>query len=178
MKKSFLAAVLAGSLMLVGSASPASSPYSLMGTATTNADGSVQLNSANSGVSLAIPSNTSVGDLDAFLTDFNLASGCGAGVPQLAIITVKGTIRVPLSNAARFSCGTGTQNSGNLLGFDSPVDTGEILGGTFADTWGHAKSEYDNLQVLAVELITTAAQSATVSNFVLSISIDDTSPSM
>ena len=46
----------------------------------------------------------------------------------------------------------------------------EILGGTVADNWGHAKSEYDNLAVNSIQLVTTGPnQTVTVWNINLVI---------
>ena len=142
-----------------------------IGGATTNADGSVTLASGtgSAGIDVTLPGVTFVGDIQAFSLNYSFPSGCATGSPILAIITVRGTIWVPLSNAAGFTCAPGT-NFLYVLNTATGTDTHEILGGTYADTWGHAHSEYDNLRVLAVQLLTTGPnQTVTVSNINLVI---------
>ena len=67
---------------------------------TTNADGSVTLNSSASpfvaGIDFSNPGGTFVGDLTAFSLDYNFAAGCPSGVPKLAIGTPRGTISISL----------------------------------------------------------------------------------
>jgi len=97
------------------------------------------------------------------------ANGCPSGVPKLAIGTPRGTISISLAWVAGFSCASGT-HSAYVLNATTAVDTGQILGGTVNATWGHAKSEYDNLKVDSVQLVTTGAnQTVTVANVLLVI---------
>jgi hypothetical protein len=171
MKKLMLAAVMAACLAFAGGASAA--PTTTFGGATVNADGSVLLNSSASpfvaGIDLSVPGGTFVGDLTAFSTDYNFANGCPNGVPKLAIGTPRGTISISLAWVSGFSCASGT-HSAYVLNATTQVDTGQILGGTSIDTWGHAKSEYDNLRVNSVQLVTTGAnQTVTVANVLLVI---------
>jgi hypothetical protein len=171
MKKLILAAALAVGLVFAGVAGAA--PTTTFGGATVNADGSVLLNSSAlpfvAGIDLSVPGGTFVGDLTAFSTDYSFASGCPSGVPKLTIVTERGTISVSLAAVAGFSCATGTHNA-YVLNPSTAVDTGQILGGTSNDTWGHAKSEYDNLRVDAVQLVTTGPnQTVTVANVTLVI---------
>jgi hypothetical protein len=161
-------AVAAAALAVAGIANATTN----LGGATTNADGSITLNSTASpfsaGVDLGVPSNTFVGDITAFSLNYSFPSGCATGVPSLAIVTVRGTISVSLAGVAGFTCTSGVNLY--VLNPNTPADTSAIVGGTTADTWGHAKSEYDNLQVLAVQLVTTGpSQNVTVSNLNLVI---------
>jgi hypothetical protein len=170
MKKLILAVAATAALAFATTASAA--PTTTFGGATTNADGSVTFNSSASpfvaGIDFSVPGGTFVGDLSAFSLDYNFAAGCPSGVPRLAISTPRGTISVSLSSVAGFNCVSG--HNLYVLNSTTATDTGQILGGTFADTWGHAKSEYDNLKVDAVQLVTTGPnQAVTVWNINLVI---------
>jgi hypothetical protein len=143
-----------------------------LGGATTNADGSVTLSSAtvpSAGIDVSLPGVTLVGDIAAFSLTYSFPNGCPTGVPTLAIITVRGTIWVSLGGVSGFSCAPGTSTA-YVLNNTTPVDTHEIVGGTASDSWGRAHSEYDNLRVNAVQLLTTGpGQTMTVSNVSLVI---------
>jgi hypothetical protein len=179
MKKLLLVAAAAAALAFAAGASAANTN---LGGATTNADGSVTLNSTASpfsaGIDIGLPGVTNVGDITAFSLNISFPSGCPAGVPKLAIATVRGTISVSLSGGQGFTCAAGTTNV-YVLNPSTPADTSQILGGSAADTWGHAQSEYDNLRVNSVQLVTTGVgQVATVSNIQLVITPGLPSPSM
>jgi hypothetical protein len=166
MKKLLLVLAVVFGLTAVGAASANTN----LGGATTNADGSVTLNSGTSsaGVDITLPGVTFVGDIAAFSLSYSFPSGCATGVPSLVITTVRGPITISLGGVSGFTCTSGTNLY--VLNPTTPADTHVIVGGTFADTWGHAKSEYDNLQVLDVALVTTGAnQSVTVSGLNLVI---------
>ena len=170
MKKLVLAAALAATLALATVASAA--PTTTFGGATVNADGSVTLNSSASpfvaGIDFSDPGGTFVGDLAAFSLDYSFAAGCPSGVPKLAIGTPRGTISISLASVAGFGCTSG--HNLYVLDTSTAADTGQILGGTSADTWGHAKSEYDNLAVNSIQLVTTGPnQTVTVWNINLVI---------
>jgi hypothetical protein len=162
MKKLLLAVAAAATLAVVGTASANTN----LGGATTNPDGSVTLASGtgSAGVDITLPGVTFVGDIQAFSLNYSFPSGCATGVPTLAIITERGTIGIPLSNGSGFTCAPGT-NFLYLLNSTTGADTHQLVGGTFLDNWGRAHSEYDNLHVLAVQLLTTGPnQTVTVSN--------------
>src|SRR5947208_15739772 len=109
MKKLILAVGITAALAFASAASAA--PTTTFGGATTNADGSVTLNSSASpfvaGIDFSVPGGTFVGDLAAFSLDYNFAAGCPSGVPKLAISTPRGTISVYLASVAGFRCTSG-----------------------------------------------------------------------
>src|SRR3989442_10538032 len=170
MKRLILAVGITAALAFASAASAA--PTTTFGGATTNADGSVTLNSSASpfaaGIDFSVPGGTFVGDLAAFSLDYNFAAGCPSGVPKLAIGTPRGTISISLASVAGVGCTSG--HNLYVLNPSTATDTGQILGGTSADTWGHAKSEYDNLVVNSIQLVTTGPnQAVTVWNINLVI---------
>jgi hypothetical protein len=170
MKKLILAVVAIAALAFAATASAA--PTTTFGGATTNADGSITLNSTASpfvaGIDFSNPGGTFVGDLAAFSLDYSFAAGCPNGVPKLAIGTPRGTISISLGAVAGFNCVSG--HNLFVLNPTTATDTGQILGGTAADNWGHAKSEYDNLAVDSIQLVTTGPnQTVTVWNINLVI---------
>jgi hypothetical protein len=172
---------LADTTVSLAAAAAASSPHTTFGSATEAADGTVTLDSSKgtAGVSFSIPSGLSVGDITDFSLDYSFANGCPNGVPRLEIITVRGPMYVSLGNAAVFSCAAGTRNSSSFLHLGTAADTGRILAGTFTDTWGHAKSEYDKLRVVAIQLSTSGAnQTVVVSNMQLILNPRPVEPSM
>jgi hypothetical protein len=180
MKMLLFAALVSAAVAVVGSASGATTPFRTFGAATVNSDGSVTASptpGAPAGVEFLTPSNTMVGELSAVTTDYAFAAGCPTSAPELVILTVRGSILVPLRAAPGFNCGSVSTPSGNLLRPDAPADTSRIVGGTAADTWGHAKSEYDKLQVVAVRLATGTA-TATFANFQLAVNPRPPEPSM
>jgi hypothetical protein len=168
MKKLVVLVALAAGLAAAGAASANTN----LGGATTNADGSVTLSSVaapSAGVDVSLPGVTFVGDISAFSLTYSFPNGCPTGVPTLAIVTVRGTIWVSLGGVSGFSCAAGPSNA-YVLNTTTPADTHEIVGGTVADSWGRAHSEYDNLRVNAVQLLTTGpGQTMTVSNVSLVI---------
>jgi hypothetical protein len=169
MRKLILVLAVAAAATLAGGASANTN----LGGATSNADGTVTLNSSatpfSAGVDVSLPGVTFVGDISAFSVDYNFPNGCPTGVPILAIVTVRGTIWTSIGSAGGFTCAPGTHNA-YVLTNTTPTDTHEIVGGTVSDNWGRAHSEYDNLRVLAVQLLTTGAnQVVTVGNINLVI---------
>src|SRR5919204_2967701 len=135
MKKFIVLAVAVSALAFAAAANANTN----IGGATTNADGSVTLASGtgSAGVDITLPGVTFVGDIQSFSLNYSFPGGCATGSPILAIVTVRGTIWVPLSNAAGFTCAPGT-NFLYVLNIATGTDSHEILGGTFLDTWGHA----------------------------------------
>ena len=179
MKKLIVVLAVAAGLAVAGGANAAGP----IGGATTNADGSVTLNSTASpfsaGLDLAIPSATNVGDLAALSFNYSFPNGCASGVPKLAIITVRGTVTILLDSVAGFTCAPGTHFL-YVLNDATPTDTSQIPGGSATQTWvPAAKGEFDNLGVIAVQIQTTGVnQVMTLSNVVLVVVSAGDSPSM
>ena len=178
MKKLFLTAAMVAGLAFAGGSSAATTI--LTGGATLNPDGSVTLNSTAPATSAAVSVPTGrilLGDITAFSLSYSFPGGCATGVPELQIMTVRGTIHVSLG-AAGLNCGPGTFST-YLLNPSTAVDTHEIVGGTFVDNWGRAHSEYDNLAVTGIQVITTgASQVVTLSNMQLVLTPGAPSASM
>src|SRR4029079_4561846 len=89
MRKLILVLAVAAAATLAGGASANTN----LGGATSNADGTVTLNSSatpfSAGVDVSLPGVTFVGDISAFSVDYNFPIGCQTGVPILAIVTVR-----------------------------------------------------------------------------------------
>jgi len=122
-------------------AAKAADGYSLFGNANAQSDG-VHLSSDGistySGVSFTSPPTT-VSDLNTLSINYQLLNGnCGAGSPRFSVETADGNIFVYIGNTPNFNICSGG-STGNLLSdVDSRVDTSQV-GGTFYDTWAHAK---------------------------------------
>jgi hypothetical protein len=181
MKKLLLAVATAAAAALAFAVAAGAAPTSTFGGATTNADGSITLSSTaaqSAGIDLSLPSNAQVGDIYSFSTGYSFANGCPNGVPVLAIITYRGTISVSLASVPGFSCAAGT-NSVYVLSNNTPVNSSALPGGSANDTWAHVKSEYDDLRINNVQLVTSGAnQTVTVSNVQLVFAPVLPSPSM
>lgn len=116
-----------------------------------------------SGISWTIPSSTtlgslaSMGDLSAV---YNVGStNCGGGSPRFQINvsngTTTGTIFAYLGPGPNYNtCSANTAtSSGNLLSDSVTLDTSQLSGGSFYDTWTHALATYGGMTVTGVQLV-------------------------
>ena len=113
-----------------------------------------------SSVSFDVASGTTFASLDSLSADFNVTDDmCAGGSPrfQIALDTGSGTknMFVYLGDAPNYNdCDQDTWiSSANLLSGSFSVDTSQLPGGTFYDTYAHALSTYGSYPVLSVHLV-------------------------
>jgi hypothetical protein len=144
--------------------------YSLLGQATyvlpgDNSNRAVKLVSdanANpavySGIDFAVPSNLTINDLNELGTDYEFtASSCALGSPRFGIQLsgYSGTISVYIGPPPNYTgCPPNVwTDTGNLLTSASLVDTSQLPGGTFYDTWGAAQARYSGSSVTDIFVV-------------------------
>ena len=112
-----------------------------------------------SGIDFAVSANLTIDDLNTLSTDYEfIASSCAAGSPrfgiQLAAYPGK-TIFVYIGPPPSYTgCPMNVwTNTGNLLTAASLVDTSQLPGGTFYDTWATAQTRYSGQIVTDIFLV-------------------------
>lgn len=142
---------------LSGAAASAITGGTLFGSATQQSDGVHLVSDSThpySGINFTVPSGTTVSgitDLDATLSA--VTGTCGGGSPRFSVETASGNIFVYIGTAPNFTtCSNGS--TGNLLTTsDLRVDTSQLAGGTFYDTWAHAVSLVGSSPVTGLSLV-------------------------
>lgn len=141
----------------VGSAAAVTSGYTLSGSASQQMDG-IHLVSGNasqsSDITFMVPAGTTVSGLNNLEATLMAVTGtCGGGSPRFSVVTSAGNIFVYPGTAPNFnSCSNGS--TGNLLTTaDLRVDTSQLPGGTFYDTWAHAVTIAGSDQVTEIDLV-------------------------
>ena len=138
----FLAVVAALAVATGGALAAASTP-TLFGAAAFNASG-VQLTSDSTvapgyaGIDFPGYAGMTLSDLTSLGADYQMMTGdCNVGSPRYSISLSSGAnIFVYFGDAPNYHCGSSRRVQSNLL---SPyVDTSQLSGGTFYDTWSHA----------------------------------------
>jgi hypothetical protein len=159
-------------LLVAAGAAPAlaavGSGYSLFGSATYVSPGhdsnrAVKLvadatTGVYSGIDYAVPAGLTINDLNTLSTDYNFTSGnCALGSPRFGIqldAYPNKTIFVYFEPRDGSGCTTGAwTNTGNLLGPGWYVDTSQLPGGTFYDTWSAAQARYSGSTVTDIFLV-------------------------
>ena len=112
-----------------------------------------------SSIDFAVSANLTIDDLNTLSTDYEfIASSCAAGSPrfgiQLAAYPGK-TIFVYIGPPPSYTgCPMNVwTNTGNLLTAASLVDTSQLPGGTFYDTWATAQTRYNGQMVTDIFLV-------------------------
>lgn len=165
--RSKVLAAIAG-LSLVAFAGTSFAATGLLGGATED-DGRISLVSNTSDTSTVndyssaffdVAAGTTFASLTTLSTDFNVTDDmCAGGSPrfQVAVDTGSGhkNIFVYLGDAPNYNdCDQNTWvSSGNLLSAAFSVDTSQLPGGTFYDTYAHALSAYGSYPVLGIHLV-------------------------
>ncbi len=111
------------------------------------------------GVSFSLLAGTVVSDLATLGIDYKVLAGdCGGGSPRFSVRTSVGNIFIYLGPTPNFnSCPSGWQSTGNLLSdVDLRVDATQV-GGTFYDTWAHAKILVGSEEVIRLSLVVDAS---------------------
>lgn len=165
LKVTLVALVLASLTLVQGTTAAAASGYSLFGDAMLvhpghNSNTAVQLRSAGAGyggIDFATPSGMTVSELQNLSTDYMFTAGsCGGGSPRFQINVGGANIFGYIGPAPSYTgCPTNTWvNSGNVL-FPF-VDTSQLPGGTFYDTWAHAQTAYGSMTITGIQLVADA----------------------
>jgi hypothetical protein len=180
-----------GALVAVGSVVSAvaavGTGYSLFGQASyvspgNNSNRAVKLvananNGTYSGIDFAVPSGLTINNLNTLSTDDEFtASSCGLGSPRFGIALAgypNKTIFVYIGPPPSYTgCPTNVWSStGNLLTPTSFVDTSQLPGGTFYDTWAAAQARYSGQAVTDIFLVSDSGPAPSFSQTVL---IDNT----
>jgi hypothetical protein len=111
-----------------------------------------------SGVDFSVSSSLTINSLNDLSTDYNFTAGsCGLGSPRFGIQLAgfTGTVFVYIGPPPSYTgCLLNVwTNTGNLLTPTSLVDTSQLPGGTFYDTWSAAQTRYTGKQVTDIFLV-------------------------
>ena len=144
--------------------------YTLFGDATLTAGHDsptgVQLRSSTSvapgygGIDFSVPAGMTFSQLQNLGTDFNFtAASCGGGAPrfQVNVDGVNAFVYVGPPPGYVGCPGNVWASTGNLATPASLVDTSQLAGGTFYDTFASADLKYGNDVVTGIQLVTDAA---------------------
>ena len=161
--------VLVALALIQGAGASAASSYSLFGDADKVHPGNasntaVQLRSASTGagyggVDFSTPTGLTVPQLNALSTDYKFTDGsCGGGAPRFQINVDGKNIFVYMGPPPNYTdCPANVwAATGNLLTPASLVDTSQLPGGTFYDTWAAAQARYGTSLVTGIQLVTDA----------------------
>lgn len=136
-------AILAALAVTAGGAFAAGSTTTLFGAATYNTSG-VQLTSSPAvapgyaGIDFPSAAGMTLSDITSLDAEYQMTTGdCNVGSPRYSITLSSGAnIFAYFGDAPNYTCGSSPRTQSNLL---SPyVDTSQLPGGTFYDTWSHA----------------------------------------
>jgi hypothetical protein len=126
-----------------------------------------------SGIDFAVPSGLTIDNLNTLSTDYNFtASSCGVGSPRFGIAlsgNPNATIFVYIGPPPSYTlCAPGWANTGNLLTSSSFVDSSQLSGGTFYDTWAAAQTRYTGQVVTDIFIVSdygpTGTQTVQIDN--------------
>jgi hypothetical protein len=167
-----LGAMAAVGLGLAVTAIPvtAANSFSLFGDATivqpgNNSSTAVQLRSSTSvgagfaGIDFHVPSGLTFGQINALGTDYNFtAASCGLGAPRFSISIGSANVFVYIGPPPNYTgCASNTWvSTGNLVAPASFVDTSQLPGGTFYDTFAAADAKYGSDAVKSIQLVADA----------------------
>lgn len=155
--------------MVQGSTVVAASGYNLFGTATPvhpghNSDTAIQLSSVgfltsggiNFDETAVTPPVTTLNTLQNLSTDYMFTAGsCGGGSPRFQINVDGKNIFVYIGPPPNYTgCAPGVwASTGDLLEAALFVDTSQLPGGTFYDTWASALIKYGTHTVTGIQLV-------------------------
>jgi hypothetical protein len=151
--------------MIQGSTSLAASGYTLYGDATAvhpghASDTAIQLRSAAApgygGIDFDVAAGTTLNQLQNLSTDYLFTAGsCGGGSPRFQINVDGKNIFVYIGPPPSYTgCAANVWlNTGDLLEAALFVDTSQLPGGTFYDTWAAALVKYGTHAVTGIQLV-------------------------
>jgi hypothetical protein len=164
--------VLASLAMIQGSTAVAQDGYNLFGTATPvhpghNSDTAIQLSSVggtfggiNFDETSVTPTVTTLATLQNLSTDYMFTTGsCGLGSPRFQINVGGANIFVYIGPPPNYTgCAEDVWvSTGDLLEAALFVDTSQLPGGTFYDTWASALIKYGSMAVTGIQLVSDNA---------------------
>lgn len=170
---------------VVAAAAPAN--YTLFGDASlvspgNNSQTAARLNSGTTGagyggVDLSIPAGLTFADFDKLSTDYKITAGdCGIGSPRFQInVIVDPTTNTtknifvyigPYPNYTNCTLNAWI-NSGDLLETGNYVDTSQLSGGTFYQTYDSAHAAFGGYEVTGIQLVVDAGYAFTSGQTVL-----------
>ena len=140
------------------------SGYSLFGDATRvhpghNSDTAIQLRSVGTsfgGIDFDTEAGMTLNELQNLSTDYMFTTGsCGGGSPRFQINIDGKNIFVYIGTPPNYTgCAAGVWlNTGDLLESALFVDTSQLPGGTFYDTWASALLKYGTHEVTGIQLV-------------------------
>jgi hypothetical protein len=111
-----------------------------------------------SGIDYAVSAGLTINDLNTLSTDYNFtAASCALGSPRFGIVLASNpdaAIFVYIGLPPNYTgCAPGWTNTGNLLTPASLVDTSQLPGGSFYDTWGAAQLRYSGQIVTDIFIV-------------------------
>ena len=175
--------LLSAAIALIAFATPAvaSGGFTLFGDATRVHPGNdsrtaIQLSSvggAFGGINFSIPESLKFGAVNSLSTDYNFTTGsCGVGSPRFQINLDGKNAFVYIGPPPNYTgCTPGWQNTGNLATPASFVDTSQLPGGTFYDTFAAADLKYGGDVVTGIQVVSdNANQTVLIDN----VQIDNT----
>lgn len=174
--KKIISAASVGAVMIVlaagvpAFAAPSFSPtnYALFGSSTyvnpgENSNQAVEITSNSStsfgGIDYGFAGTSTLADVQHLATDYMFTAGsCAGGSPRFSIAvsngSTTGNIFVYLGPSPNYTgCAANTWvSSGELVG-NGTVDTSQLPGGSFYDTWAHAESAYGAYAVTDIAIV-------------------------
>lgn len=161
--------VLASFAMIQGSTAVAADGYTLFGEATpvhpgNASDTAIQLNSdaapGYGGIDFDTAAGMTLNQLLNLSTDYKFTAGsCGGGSPRFQINVDGHNIFVYIGPPPSYTgCAPSVwANTGDLLEAALFVDTSQLPGGTFYDTWASALIKYGSHEVTGIQLVADGA---------------------
>lgn len=112
------------------------------------------------GIDFNVPTGLTIADLDTLSTDYKFLAGqCAGGSPRFQLNVTDGTnsgnIMVYLGIGGDYNnCGSSAwTNTGNLLEASDLVETFQLPGGTYQQSYGSVQSAYGTYEVTGIQLV-------------------------
>ena len=158
-------AIVAVGVLATASPALAAGRFSLFGAATRvhpghNSHTAIKLTSVGTtfgGIDFRIPAGMTFGSIQTLSTDFKFTQGsCGGGAPRFQVNVDGKNAFVYIGPPPNYTgCAMNVwTNTGNLVGPASFVDTSQLPGGTFYDTFASAQTKYGSDVVTGIQLVT------------------------
>ena len=160
-------AIAAVGVLAGATPSAAASGFTLFGDATRVHPGNhshtaIQLRSAGAGfggIDFKVPSGLTFDQVQNLGTDYMFTAGsCGGGAPRFQVNVGGKNAFVYIGPPPNYTgCPQNAwQSTGNLATAASFVDTSQLPGGTFYDTFAAARAKYGSMAVTGIQLVTDA----------------------
>jgi hypothetical protein len=171
-RSSVVSIALAFALVFAAGVFAAASNYSLFGDAELKSPGNssptaAQIRSSATvapnygGVNFVVPDGLTVGDLDTLSVEYKFTAGeCAAGSPRFQINVSDGTVEhnifVYLGSAEHPNdCGgTSWIPTGNLVDLTDVVDSTQLPGGGYQQSWSDVQNLYGTYEVTGIQFVT------------------------